>query len=170
MERRNIFQTDYPLITLLLTKLLHSNIMKKILTLIILIVFGVFGTLAQTSASVRNFRFGDNRIISKRNLCFIKGSEPVRKDDWRILNAKGYIGGNDQFVMIAYDEPNITQIVSLTGKISYDENRDCKFFGYKYGDVTGNASLYIDNDYYVFQFVAEKFADGTEKIYMYYFE
>lgn len=144
--------------------------MKKILTLLILIVCCVSASLAQTPASVRNFSFGDNRIISKRNLCFIKGSEPVREDDWRILNAKGYIGGNEQFVMIAYDEPNITQVVSLTGKTSYDENRNCKFFAYKYGDVTGNASLFIDKGYYVFQFVAEKFVDGSQKIYMYYFK
>lgn len=144
--------------------------MKKLLIIITIILCCVSGTLAQTPPSVRNFTFGDNRIISKRNLCFIKGSEPVREDDWRILNAKGYIGGNDQFVMIAYDEPNITQVVSLTGKTSYDENRNCKFFGYKYGDITGNASLFIDKDFYVFQFVAEKFADGSQKIYMYYFK
>lgn len=137
-----------------------------------MILIGCFvsGVLAQTPTSVKNFSFGDNRIISKRNLCFIKGSEPVRENDWRILNAKGYIGGNEQFVMIAYDEPNITQVVSLTGKTSFDENRNCKFFGYKYGSVTGNASLFIDNGFYVFQFVAEKFSDGTQKIYMYYFK
>ncbi len=144
--------------------------MKKILMLMILIVCCVSGAFSQTTTSVKNFSFGDNRVISKRNLCFIKGQNPVRNDDWRILNAKGYIGGNDQFVMIAYDEPNITQMVTLTGKTSYDQNRNCKFFGYKFGDVTGNASLFIDNGFYVFQFVAEKFSDGTEKIYMYYFK
>lgn len=40
MERRNIFQTDYLLITLLLTKLLHSNIMKRIFKLVAFVFIG----------------------------------------------------------------------------------------------------------------------------------
>lgn len=40
MERRNIFPTDYPLITLLLTKLLHSNIMKRVFKLIAFVFIG----------------------------------------------------------------------------------------------------------------------------------
>lgn len=143
--------------------------MKKVLCLAILTACCVFGLIAQEPLSIKNFTFGDNRVISKRNLCFIKDGNPVKNDDWRILNAKGYIGGNDQFVMIAYDEPNITQMISLTGQTSYDETKDCKFFGYKYGNVTGNASLFKDKDYYVFQFIAEKYTDGSVKIYMYYF-
>ena len=71
--------------------------------------------------------------------------------------------------MIAYDD--FTDILTLTGETSYDANRNCKYFGYKYGKITGRkASLFIKDGFYVLMFLGGFSSDGIEKWYMYYFK
>ena len=145
--------------------------MERLLTLLILSISGIFAISSQAEISVKDFAFGDNRVISKRAVAFIKDGQAVNNDDWRVLeDAKGYIGGNSDFVVVAYDEPKFTEVIFLTGNNWYDGQRNCKFFEYTFGKITGDASLCIDGDYYVFFFVADRLSDGTEKTILYYFK
>lgn len=73
MERRNIFQTDYPLITLLLTKLLHSNIVKRIFKLIAFVFIG--------AASVSVASCGDKDEPEDPTTVVDPSDDPSDKDD-----------------------------------------------------------------------------------------
>lgn len=146
----------------------------KSLFLTIFSIIGVSGIcLGQSVSDLENFEFGENRKIVKRNLCFLKDGKQVNRDSWRVLDAEGVIGATKttpNMLVIAYDEPDFTDYIQLTDENNYDSGRKIKFFGYKYGEIKGRASLFIDKGCYVFMFKADIADDGTEKWYLYYFK
>ena len=144
--------------------------MKKITLFLILFLCGVFVVSAQ---SLEVFTFGDNRVVSHIDVCYVDNNhKPVKQNEWKRVKVEGCIGATKEFIIIVYEEPfSETQILTLTGEPSYNAKHNTLLFRYKYANITeGTATLNIENGFYVLMFEAERLSDGTIAIFKLHFK